>query len=169
MRGQVRAWRSVWVLTALVAAAVVATAYGNAGYLYAAGYTVETDVVMVKGASVNVLADAKGMTLYYVQSDTPTTSSCAGGCAKIWPPLLSASTPAAEDPLPGKLAVAKTANGSQVSYNGHLLYRYSGDSAPHQANGEGVAGKWWVASVDVKPLAAGTPGKPAPKSSSPGW
>jgi predicted lipoprotein with Yx(FWY)xxD motif len=139
---------------ALLAAAIGPTAYG-------AGSTVETAAVMVKGTSMKVLTDAKGMTLYYVATDTATTSSCTGGCAKIWPPLLSASAPSTEDPLPGKLGVVKTANGSQVSYNGHPLYTYSGDSGPHQANGQGVAGKWWVAKVDVKPAGAGAPAKPS--------
>jgi predicted lipoprotein with Yx(FWY)xxD motif len=131
----------------LLAAAIGVAAYG-------AAYTVDTAKIMVKGASTRVLTDAKGMTLYYVATDTPTSSSCTGGCAKIWPPLLSTSAPSTEEALPGKLAVVKTANGSQVSYNGHLLYTYSGDTAPKQANGQGVAGKWWVASVNVKPAAA---------------
>ena len=102
---------------------------------------------------------------YYVDSDTPSRSSCTGGCAQIWPPLLSTPAPATDEQLPGKLALVKTANGSQVSYNGHLLYMYSGDTAPHQANGQGVAGKWWVAKVDVKPAAAGAPGQPKPSNS----
>jgi predicted lipoprotein with Yx(FWY)xxD motif len=153
MHGQVRAWRAVWAGAALIAAAAVPSAYG-AGYSYGPEYTVETAAVVVKGVSTPVLTDANGMTLYYVQSDTATSSSCTGGCAKIWPPLVSASVPTVERPLPGKLAVVKTANGSQVSYSGHLLYRYSGDSAPHQANGQGIAGKWWVAAVSVKPAGA---------------
>jgi predicted lipoprotein with Yx(FWY)xxD motif len=129
---------------------------------FGAAHTVDTASIMVKGVSTKVLTDAKGMTLYYVDSDTPSSSSCTGGCAQIWPPLLSTSAPAAEEQLPGKLALVKTANGSQVSYNGHLLYTYSGDTAPHQANGQGVAGKWWVAKVDLKPAAAGGTGQPKP-------
>jgi predicted lipoprotein with Yx(FWY)xxD motif len=160
--------RAAWVGATLIVAAVGAASSGT-GYTYAAGYTVETATIMVKGTSMKVLTDENGMTLYYVRSDTLTTSSCADGCAKIWPPLLSGSAPTAEESLPGKLSIVKTANGSQVSYNGHLLYRYSGDSAPHQASGQGIAAKWSVAVVDLKPLAAGAPGQPAPKSSSPGW
>jgi predicted lipoprotein with Yx(FWY)xxD motif len=151
-------------------AAVLCAAMGVAAWAYAGDYTIGTASVTVKGAPVRVLTDVKGMTLYYNSSDTMTASSCTGACAKIWPALLSSAAPTAEGTLPGKLAIAKTANGSQVAYNGHLLYTYSGDTAPHQANGHGIGGVWWVAAVDVKPAAAapGSPAKPA-KSGGYGW
>jgi predicted lipoprotein with Yx(FWY)xxD motif len=155
--------RTTAVLAAVAGLVLLAAAIGPAAF--GAANTVDTAAIMVKGVSTKVLTDAKGMTLYYVTSDTPATSSCTEGCAKIWPPLLSTAAPAAGEPLPGKLALVKTANGSQVSYNGHLLYVYSGDSAPHQANGQGVAGKWWVAKVDLKPAAAGGSGQPKPSNS----
>jgi predicted lipoprotein with Yx(FWY)xxD motif len=120
-----------------------------------AGPTVETATVTVQGAAKQVLTDGGGRTLYYLSTDTPARSTCSGGCAQVWPPLLSASAPVSRDRLPGRLALVRTENGSQVSYNGHLLYTYSGDTAPHQANGEGIAGTWWVATVDLKPAASG--------------
>ena len=144
--------------TTLGGAVALATVGGVAAYH--AAYTVDTAAIMVAGASTRVLTDPAGKTLYYVATDTPARSTCTGTCATIWPPLLSDSAPATEDPLPGKLALTKTANGSQVSYNGHLLYTYSGDSGPHQANGQGVAGKWRVARVDLKPAAMGISGAP---------
>src|SRR5690348_4490990 len=149
--------RTTAVLAAVAGLVLLAAAIGPAAF--GAAYTVDTAAIMVKGVSTKVLTDAKGMTLYYVATDTPTSSSCTGGCAKIWPPLLSTSAPSTEEALPGKLAVVKTANGSQVSYNGHLLYTYSGDTAPKQANGQGVAGKWWVASVTVAAASGTTPPK----------
>lgn len=139
----------------LAGVSVIAGLAAVGGYA-AAAYTVETGMVTVGGKQAKILTDAKGMTLYYFASDTPTQSACTAGCASAWPPLLSASAPTAEDPLPGKLSLVKTANGSQVAYNGHLLYRYSADTAAGQANGQGVASKWWVASVDLK--AAMSPG-----------
>jgi len=148
MRGWTGLWRAACAAIAVIAAASA---------VRAAGYTVETATIAVNGTSARVLTDAQGMTLYYAQSDTPAMSSCTGGCAKIWTPLLSATAPTAEDPLPGRLAAVKTANGPQVSYNGHFLYTYAGDSAPHQAYGQGVAGKWWVATVDLKPAPAAPP------------
>lgn len=128
--------------------------------VHGAGYTVNTEMVMVRGASKNVLTDERGMTLYYRDTDTLTNSTCTGGCAEVWPPLLIASSPTSGKPLPGKLALVNTKNGSQVSYNGHLLYRYSGDTAPQQANGQGVAGQWWVATIDLKPMTSSGFGSP---------
>jgi predicted lipoprotein with Yx(FWY)xxD motif len=41
--------------------------------------------------------------------------------------------------------VVSDVHGQQLSYNGHPLYRYAQDTAPGQTNGEGVGGKWFVA------------------------
>jgi len=130
----------------------VAVAVGLAGLIgYAASaYTVGTGMVTIGGTKTKVLTDPKDMTLYYFAADPATHSACTGGCAKLWLALTSASAPTSEDPVPGKLAVVKTDNGPQVAYNGHLLYTYSGDTKPGQASGQGLAGKWWVAAVDLK-------------------
>jgi predicted lipoprotein with Yx(FWY)xxD motif len=132
----------------LAGLAVIAALTAVGGYADTA-YTVETATIAVGGKQMKVLTDPKGMTLYYFASDTAMQSACTGGCASAWPPLLSTTAPTSEDPLPGKLTLVKTANGSQVAYNGHLLYRYAADKAG-QANGQGMGGKWWAASVDLK-------------------
>jgi hypothetical protein len=36
-----------------------------------------------------------------------------------------------------------------VLYNGHPLYRYSGDMAPGDTHGDGIEGKWHVATPDL--------------------
>lgn len=120
--------------------------------------TVSTAMVTVQGKQEKILIDGKGMSLYYFVADTLTKAACTGGCASLWPPLLSTSAPTSANPLPGKLTVAQTMNGSQVAYNGHLLYRYSLDKAAGQTNGQGVAGKWQVASVNLKPVTSLAPG-----------
>lgn len=118
----------------------------------AASALVATATATVKGKSETILTDAQGKTLYYFTPDTATTSACTGSCAQAWPPLLApgSGTPSSATPLPSKLSVVKTGNGSQVEYNGHLLYTFSGDSAPGQTNGEGVLGKWFVATSDLQ-------------------
>lgn len=110
--------------------------------------SIKTAPVTVNGKSVTVLTNAQGMTLYYRTSDTA-SSVCSGSCASAWPPLLSSSVPPSASSLPGKLTVLTDANGSQVEYNGHPLYTYSGDSGPGQMNGQGIAGVWFVVTTDL--------------------
>jgi predicted lipoprotein with Yx(FWY)xxD motif len=84
-----------------------------------------------------VLTNAQGRTLYSFAPDTPTTSKCYGQCAQYWPPVLG--TAAAGTGLPGTVGTIKRTDGSeQLTYNGHPLYTYVGDSAPGQANGNNV-------------------------------
>ena len=84
-----------------------------------------------------VLTNAKGFTLYSFAPDTPTTSKCYGSCAAYWPPVTG--TTAAGAGLPGKVGTIKRTDGSgQLTYNGHPLYTYVGDSAPGQARGNNL-------------------------------
>ena len=110
---------------------------------------------VIEGKSQPILVDVKGMSLYYLTSDKATSSACTAKCAGAWPPLLGAVAPKAPTSVTGKLAVVKTANGSQVSYNGHLLYRFGDDSKPGDVQGEGLkgpqSGVWHVATPDLKP------------------
>jgi len=110
---------------------------------------ISTKTVAVAGKQETVLADSKGMTLYYFTPDTATTIACTGSCQQIWPPLLSSGTPTSKTTLPGKLTLVPSGSGQQVEYNGHPLYTYSGDSTSTDANGEGIQGKWFVATPSL--------------------
>lgn len=115
------------------------------------GAVVTTAMVSVKGTSKTVLTDTKGMTLYYLTKDKANQSTCTGGCASAWPPLVAtgSGTPTSATQVSGTLAAFDGANGHQVEYNGHPLYTYAGDTAAGQANGEGVGGVWFVATPDL--------------------
>jgi predicted lipoprotein with Yx(FWY)xxD motif len=110
----------------------------------ASAMAIKTATLTVGGKSMVVLTNAQGRTLYYRTSDTP-TSVCSGRCASVWHPVLSTSMPSVSTKLPGTFSLLKDANGSQVAYNGHPLYTYSGDSAPGQAKGQDFANVWFVA------------------------
>lgn len=119
------------------------------------GMVVQTATASVSGASETVLTDTHGMTLYYFDPDTATTAACTGGCTQVWPPLLlPAGTPHASASLSGTLATVQDANGRQVTYNGHPLYTFSGDTKPGDTNGNGIQGKWHVATPSIPVLAA---------------
>ena len=89
----------------------------------------------IDGATV--LTNAKGFTLYSFAPDTPTVSKCYGSCAAYWPPVTG--TAPASPGLPGTVAtISRTGGARQLTYNGHPLYTYIGDSAPGQANGNNL-------------------------------
>jgi predicted lipoprotein with Yx(FWY)xxD motif len=117
----------------------------------ASTFTVKTAQATVDGKATTILIDAQGRTLYYFTPDTASKTACTGACAQNWPPLLLTGTgkPTASTTLPGELEVYKNANGNQVIYNDHPLYTYGGDSAAGQTNGQGVGGKWFVATTDL--------------------
>lgn len=113
---------------------------------------IHTAAVMLNGKQVHVLTTNKGFMLYYYLKDMMLTSSCTGGCAQSWPPLLAPQgmmTINSSVPLPKKLSVHKTANGSQVFYDGHALYTYAGDMQSGQFNGRGMGNAWYLVGVTL--------------------
>jgi predicted lipoprotein with Yx(FWY)xxD motif len=101
-----------------------------------------------------VLVSPDGRTLYMLDKENgTTTSACTGACATIWPALVATGTPKAGSGLTGsKLTVAMQADGrNQVAYNGHLLYNFSGDTAPGDAKGLGIPG-WHAVSPEGAPV-----------------
>jgi predicted lipoprotein with Yx(FWY)xxD motif len=88
-------------------------------------------------SGVTVLTNAKGFTLYWFVPDTSTKSNCNGSCAQIWPPVKGPAT--AGSGVTGKLGTITRSDGStQATYDGHPLYTYTADTAPGQANGNGI-------------------------------
>ena len=86
---------------------------------------------------VAVLTNQKGYTLYWFAPDTSEHSTCYGTCATYWPPVTG--TPVAGPGVTGKLGtIERTGGGTQVTYDGHPLYTYIGDSAPGQSTGNDV-------------------------------
>ena len=85
-----------------------------------------------------------GHTLYSFALDKGTTSACTGACASTWMALTSSGAPTG-GPGVDKSQLG-TANGqvpNQVTYYGHLLYYFSGDSAPNDTKGVGIP-NWFL-------------------------
>lgn len=113
---------------------------------------IHTTVVTLNGQKVHVLTNNKGFLLYYTKNDMMLTSSCTGGCAQSWPPLLAPSGMMTVDSsvmLPKKLSIHKTANGNQVFYDGHALYTYAGDMTAGQFNGRGMGNVWYLVGINL--------------------
>jgi predicted lipoprotein with Yx(FWY)xxD motif len=98
-----------------------------------------------------ILVDGHGLTLYLFEKDTSTASTCDGACASSWPPLTTTGSPLAGDgALAGKLGTTKRTGGkTEVTYNGHPLYYYAGDTKPGDTTGQGLdsfGAPWYVLS-----------------------
>jgi|HubBroStandDraft_5_1064220.scaffolds.fasta_scaffold275671_2 predicted lipoprotein with Yx(FWY)xxD motif len=115
-----------------------------------------------------VLTNAKGLTLYWFVPDTSTTSKCTGSCATYWPPVPGPAT--AGSGVTGKLGTITRSGGAlQVTYDGHPLYTYAGDTAPGQAKGNGVnaSGGLWYEMTASGPVAPAAAVKPATSPAAP--
>lgn len=153
------------VLAALLLAACGGSTVAGTGGSPAASSNalIHTASVKVGDKTETVLKDAKGLTLYYFTPDTSSKIACTGGCASNWPPLIATGgAPSSSPALPGRLTVLNGPNGNQVLYNGHPLYTYVKDGDPGDAYGQGVGGKWFVATPDLAaPPAAASESAPA--------
>ncbi|MDQ6846818.1 MAG: hypothetical protein M3019_04440 [Candidatus Dormibacteraeota bacterium] len=98
-------------------------------------------VATVTGHGSVLVSGSNGMTLYVFDQDTPgsNTSACTGGCVSTWPPLTvpAGTTPTAAAGITGQLGTFTRSDGKgvQVTYNGHPLHFYSGDTKPGDATG----------------------------------
>jgi predicted lipoprotein with Yx(FWY)xxD motif len=97
------------------------------------------------------LVDSKGRALYLWDADHGSMSTCSGACAQAWPPLTTSATPKASGAVKASLLGTTTrADGSrEVTYAGHPLYYFAGDTKAGQTTGQGSDGfgsPWWVVS-----------------------
>lgn len=108
------------------------------------------------GASGQYLTDIQGRAVYLLEGDTD-GSKCTAACLEAWPPVRAegeAATAAAAPP--GATGTADTTAGlrtdllgtvqradgvTQVTYNGHPLYRYAKDTGS-STSGQGVKDQW---------------------------
>lgn len=108
-----------------------------------------------------VVVNGKGRTIYILTADGHTNAPCsdASGCTKVWPDLpLPAGTSKASagtgvDAM--RLGTEKIGDETYPTYNGWLMYEYTGDSGSGQANGRGITsygGTWYVLNASGNPV-----------------
>lgn len=112
---------------------------------------------------------SRGRTLYMFTPDSRTRSKCFGSCASVWTPLVTAGAPRA---LAGvrrsRLGTIRRGRSTQVTYGGHPLYLYTGDSRAGQVHGEGInsfGGRWWALNSSGRAVKPSSPAPTAPPSS----
>jgi predicted lipoprotein with Yx(FWY)xxD motif len=98
-----------------------------------------------------ILVDSQGRTIYLFQQDTGTKSTCSGECATQWPPVRATGNPTVGKGLTAsKVATTPRSDGKpQVTYNGHPLYLFGGDSSAGDTNGQGLnafGASWYAVS-----------------------
>jgi predicted lipoprotein with Yx(FWY)xxD motif len=103
------------------------------------------------GADGTYLVGPSGRALYMFDADHNGKSACSGACVSTWPPLIAATTPATSGgAMSADLGTITRTDGSkQVTYNGHPLYYYAGDSGPGMISGQGndtFGALWWLLS-----------------------
>ena len=126
--------------------------YGGSASTTSQPSTQQTASGKVSTASTSlgtVLVDAQGRTLYLFKADKGTQSACSGACASAWPPLRVSGKPTVGGGAEAsKLGTTQRSDGQpEVTYNGHPLYTYTGDSKPGDVNGQGLTafGAAWFA------------------------
>lgn len=122
-------------------------AYGSAPAAAKAGSPVSVGIA--SGADGKYLTGASGRALYLWVADSHNKSVCAGACAAAWPPLTTKAAPAAAGGVTmSQLGTTTRSDGvKQVTYDGHPLYYYAGDTSKGSLTGQGstqFGAKWWL-------------------------
>jgi predicted lipoprotein with Yx(FWY)xxD motif len=106
-----------------------------------------TATVQLRHSSLgSILVSSSGRTLYEFTRDHVNKNSCAAirGCSQAWPPLRASGRPTAGSGIKASLL---SSSGGQVTYAGHPLYLYSGDSGPGKTSYVGAkqfGGAWYA-------------------------
>jgi predicted lipoprotein with Yx(FWY)xxD motif len=128
-------------------AATVASAQRN----LPTAHSSRTATVQLRHTSLgSILVSSSGRTLYEFTKDHAGKNSCAAisGCSAVWPSLKTSGRPTAGSGV--KASLLSSTSGSQVTYAGHPLYTYSGDSGPGKTSYVGAkqfGGTWYAISA----------------------
>lgn|SRR5581483_10132347 len=151
------AQRRAALIAPMAVAGLLLSACGSSGYgsgptggSSSSGGSAE-QIATASGPDGTYLTGDDGKAVYLWLGDSSTTSNCSSACASAWPPVLTTGAPVAgSGAMAADLGTTKRSDGTtQVTYKGHPLYYYAGDSASGQTNGQGNNGfgaKWWLVS-----------------------
>lgn len=95
------------------------------------------------------LVDADGMTLYGFTPDSPTASTCTGGCAENWPPVPGDAELSADLDASLFTTITRDDGSTQLVFGDWPLYAFVGDTQPGDVTGQGVNDVWFVIGPDA--------------------
>ncbi len=139
-------------LAALLAGAVSVTTVADAQSAVGTAHAAHAAKVTLRHTRLgNILATSSGFTLYEFTHDHARANTCVliSGCSESWPALQTSGRPTAGPGVRASLlSTTRLPHGkTQVTYAGHPLYLYSGDSGPGETSyvGESAFGGRWYA------------------------
>ena len=137
----------VFLAIALASAAGAATQASAQRSLPAARSSAAATVQLRHTSLGSILVSSSGRTLYEFTRDHGDKSSCAAisGCSEVWPSLKASGRPTAGSGI--KASLLSSTSGKQITYDGHPLYTYSGDSGPGKTSYVGAkqfGGTWYA-------------------------
>jgi predicted lipoprotein with Yx(FWY)xxD motif len=151
--------RSRWSMVVLTVALLAGCSTSDDGSVGGDGVVAEDTEPPAEAIAVtpsrlgDILVDTEGMTLYVTLNDTGGVPTCVDACARTWPPFVAdAVEPPAQFDITDFEQVPLPDGTFQIVYKGHPLYRYSGDRAPGDTNGQGMDGVWYVVGLDGQPI-----------------
>ena len=132
--------------TGAAASGTPAGASSSSGGASASGGTV---IKTASSSGGTFLVSGSGKAVYLWVKDTGDMSNCSGACAGAWPPVTTTgSATASGGAKASDLGTITRSDGTkQVTYDGHPLYYFSGDSGSGSASGQGsdsFGAKWWL-------------------------
>jgi predicted lipoprotein with Yx(FWY)xxD motif len=107
-------------------------------------------VISTKTSSAGkFLTNGSGRAVYLWVKDSHDQSMCTGSCASAWPPVTATgAVTGSGGVLSSDLGTITRSGGvKQVTYDGHPLYYYVGDTGTGTVNGQGSTGfgaYWWL-------------------------
>jgi predicted lipoprotein with Yx(FWY)xxD motif len=113
------------------------------------------------GSLGQVVVDGRGYTIYRYDKDTakPPHSNCLDDCFPKWPPIIDTGDvqlDGVDQALVG--SVVRDDATRQVTIAGWPAYRFSGDSVPGDARGQGVGNVWFAFTPTGKKAAGAATG-----------
>ena len=163
------------IVIAAVVVAVFAIGGGNANANQSKGTASST--ISIRSTSLGkTLVDANGRTLYLFESDRAGVSTLSAAGAAVWPRFVSSGPVKAGNGVQAALIGTTTSptGVKQVTYQGHPLYYYVGDSSADSTRGQGLnefGALWYVlgpsgnAITSAPSTSAAAPAAPAPAAS----
>lgn len=136
-------------VTVLASAALLVSLVGAASARPSAVAASRGAMVKLRSTSVGkILVARNGFTLYAFTADKRNQDKCVkrSGCTGLWPLFTTHGRPQAGPGVKrSKLGTIKVNGKSQVTYGGHPLYEYTGDTSPGSTsyvNFSQFGGRW---------------------------